>query len=495
MEKWTIDGYRKPQLIADEVLFDELAKQPVLKARGEYFDVGGINQTEARELTAWLDGLRTPGGREWTEWATDPARREQLGPVLERLDELALIRDSAPITEDTELSTLLDRAAAALEAGLVGTTRDVSPALRQLNWLVYDLCCDNSLPTAELFSEAPARPADPFECRDFWLLTLMLQAQYFRRSSPVALLAAWELVRRAAARSGSAPAEADVTRWRTLLPELVPSLWSTRDLATSISCAVKLLVKCGRPGAERLLELERRPEHPVSGLNFLIEAEAHASDALAKLGQSDFIAALLEAEPELRRRLAMGCYMEEFHITCRFVEMITPMLAKRLNSSLRERMFRYYSEEVGHEAFELATCRGLGIDEAALRAALPLPLRVAFVDTFTAIAERDPIGYLISIFVTEGMLGEKSPLNELLGQAEAPQEEFKDVAARHETLNINLNHSSLSRHMMKEVKTLSVAQQTRALGSLLYLLELNHRGWDEVFEYYAPRAAPAYHGS
>ena len=62
---------------------------------------------------------------------------------------------------------------------------------------------------------------------------------------------------------------------------------------------------------------------------------------------------------------------------------------------------------------------------------------------------------------------------------------YQKVARVHENLNVELNHSSLSRLFMNDIAIVSPQSQCRAIEHLLYLLELNHRSWEQLTEYYS----------
>jgi hypothetical protein len=68
--------------------------------------------------------------------------------------------------------------------------------------------------------------------------------------------------------------------------------------------------------------------------------------------------------------------------------------------------------------------------------------------------------------------------------------EFRKVADRHDSLNDDLNHESLSRLMLARVPSVPPATQVRALQHLLELVELNHRTWNNLYDYYSCEDLP-----
>ena len=147
---------------------------------------------------------------------------------------------------------------------------------------------------------------------------------------------------------------------------------------------------------------------------------------------------------------------------------------------------RSYAEEVGHEQFEYETCRKLGLSAIEIARSVPLPLHAAYVDAFTCLAEIDPIGYFVSLFITEGVLGVSPPLDPHMRRLTGGDTSFDEAAGKHAALNDEYNHTSLSRLFMSEIACVSPKQQRSAIAFMLFLLELNYRAWDDLLEHYSP---------
>src|SRR5262249_49087618 len=83
-------------------------------------------------------------------------------------------------------------------------------------------------------------------------------------------------------------------------------------------------------------------------------------------------------------------------------------------------------------------------------------------------------------FITEGMLGVDSPLDEpykrLVGEFMALD--------KHVLLNEKYHHTSIPRLFMAEVQAVSPATQRLAMDYMLLVLELNYRAWDDLLEHY-----------
>ena len=230
-----------------------------------------------------------------------------------------------------------------------------------------------------------------------------------------------------------------------------------------------------------------------SGAAFAHEVERFADTVLEALGRNAYLDRLGRARDGHDPLLA-GLAIEEFHVTRRFVEIIAPMLCKRLPQDLRALMFRYYAEEVGHEVFEEDTCIAHGVPRDALHASLPLPLHATFVDAFTLVAQRRPIAFLCAVMVTEGLFARQSPLGDRVVALTEGLTGVREVCTRHNELNDCLHHDTITRHALGRIEALSAEDKVEALRDLALLLELNARTWEDLGMFYGATPTLALHG-
>jgi hypothetical protein len=59
---------------------------------------------------------------------------------------------------------------------------------------------------------------------------------------------------------------------------------------------------------------------------------------------------------------------------------------------------------------------------------------------------------------------------------------------RHAEIDVHLNHAIMSRRMAQHLPSVSVEQQRVALDHLVFLLDLNHRSWNMLHDYYSDEA-------
>jgi hypothetical protein len=263
-----------------------------------------------------------------------------------------------------------------------------------------------------------------------------------------------------------------------------------RDVQAHLNSLAVFLLLAASPDSPRIGNAPSGVTQRQSGLNLMIEAEHLALELLAVLGPSRYQRALEEGRAV--RRLAEGTYLHQYYVSRRFVEVITPMMLKRLRAPLRAKVFEYFGEELGHEELELAACRSVGLDPAAVEAALPLPFFAVYLEVFTALAEVDPIGFLLSILVTEGLPGTHTPVNEAFEKhGIVTAAEAGEAIHQHEQLNLTLDHSTMARRLILEVPSVSPAEQRIALDHFAFLLELNNRAWNMLYDYYVDEALPS----
>jgi hypothetical protein len=217
------------------------------------------------------------------------------------------------------------------------------------------------------------------------------------------------------------------------------------------------------------------------------KTEVLTRETLAKWGENPYVTAL-EALNDRYSPLIVGPFIEQYHVTRRFVEIVAPLLSKRLSVPLRTMMFRYYSEEVGHEELESTTCEAMGVSQRALESAVPLPLHFAFVDALTLVAQIDPIASLASIMVIEGVFGEPPKMSLRLAAVARKNPSFREITGEHDELNETLNHNSLSRDAFEHITAVAPHVQRRVMQRILFLLELNQRAWQGIAEFYGPQS-------
>jgi hypothetical protein len=235
-----------------------------------------------------------------------------------------------------------------------------------------------------------------------------------------------------------------------------------------------------------------RFSEPCSGLALAARAERLLLSALDQLGSNAYASAAL-ASHEITP-LVKGLYIEQYHVTDRFVEILGPLLSRRLKRNLRARLFQYFQEEYGHEAFELATCVALGMNEAEVRVSVPLPLTALYIDAYTVLAHRLPTAFFTSIMVTEGLRDQHSPVHEHIAALVESALHAGDIVAKHGETNDELNHPSLSRLFLADVPHVSAAEQRYSLEAALFMLEVNMRQLESVAYFYGDQTQLQFHG-
>jgi len=506
MKAWSLKSYRRPFLRVDEVRV-EPAGVVVLRREEQTYELDSSADIDVRLLVSLLAALRDPASAVWATLRGDSPWQG----LMEYLDQYGLLAeaddwiDTCRSADELEWTRLVADAAgwlsdAAVRLAAVGrvdllrSTADT--ALRLADVLLLDQITESDpdlLPHDRGQNDqhlVDARPPG-----DLLVATVLdYQLRHWRRTAPHSLALTCLVLRRVdelALTAPVGPAEAA----SALLARLAGGAYEPADAAAHLTCLTSLLVRAAGTRAGRVLHgLATARSSACSGINLMLDGEALSVRALRRLGRSHYHEALLGEAPP--RRLAMGTYVEQYHTTRRFVEIILPMLGKRLRSSLRDGLFSYYAEEVGHEAFELDTCLALGLDRDAVVSAVPLPAFTAYLDVFAHVAEVDPVGFLVSVMVTEGLPGTRTPVNDLLEAAGALDgTPAAEIMRRHEEVNVELDHTTLARRLLAAVNSVAPATQRRALDHMLLLLELNFRAWEDLHRYYTNAAVPPLHGA
>ena len=325
---------------------------------------------------------------------------------------------------------------------------------------------------------------DPFDASvqpNFFLGLLAIEFEYFQRLSPLTLAAADALLGHIAGESRDQLG----LSISTALSEAC-GLYDLRDLEAHLWLVGRCLIASTAEDAARFPTAKIPAVGLSSGLEFMRQIEVLTRETLVSWGENPYVTAL-EALNDSYSPLIAGPFIEQYHVTRRFVEIVAPLLSKRLAGPLRKMMFRYFGEEVGHEALESTTCEAMGVSPLALEQAVPLPLHFAFVDALTLVAQLDPITSFAAIMVIEGIFGEPPKMSLRLAAVARKNPAFREISGEHDELNETLNHNSISRDAFEHITAVSPAVQHSVMRRILFLLELNHRAWQGIAEFYGPQ--------
>lgn len=486
MEPWTLSRYHRPRLCVDRIDREPGGFVVALTAGNEVYRLACDSVDVAKRLQNELSELRSADAVLWQ--AVCSGKTTSHWRVLcSFLDARSLITDSVAHNEELQAKqavSVINRvkeAAASVLANVTLEQRDrVQANAASCLRTISSSRAGVGVVEPDFFAAA--------KHENFFCGLLEVELSYMRRSAPAALCATALMLAEIAGEQLH-----DLETFNDRLEEEMGGLYSEHDLDAHLTLIVHCLTQSAGDDAMRF-PIPALPEiGVVSGLEFMRRAELLTRDALASWGPNDYLSGITPLQ-DIRSPLVTGCYIEEYHVTRRFVEIIAPMLRKRLSSPLRALMFRYYSEELGHEEFEQATCESLGVTGAILDRAIPLPLHFAFVDALTEASDRDPIAFFSVVMVTEGMIGDASTVSDRLAEVGRDHSTFRRVSQRHDDLNEDLHHSSIARNVFQNIEVVADIKQKRAYEWLLFLLELNHRAWNGVAKFYGPQKSLLMHG-
>lgn len=477
MDLWTFQRYKQPRLCVDAIDCDESERLVTLRAGPHQYQLAFDDPSAASEIAAELSTLRdsraplwstlkeSPSDTGWYELVSFLDTRSLIGETNGHVDGLA---EQAKTIQDCIDETL------AIKIDQLSTHRRSMAAANAVS--LREVLRNGFIPRGNYLGRPD--PFNPEEGPNFYLALLAVEFEYFRRSCLLTLAAADKLLARIA---GDNDARIDITRD----PEFseVSGVFDLRDL----QCHLWLIAHCvALSTSEQAQRFETAPIPELalsSGLEFMRQTEVLTRSTLAMWGPNRYVTSL-EQLTDSGSPLIAGPYIEQYHVTRRFVEIVSPLLSKRLSIPLRDMMFRYFGEEFGHEALESATCEALGVTKRALDTMLPLPLHFAFVDALTTMADLDPVTSFAAIMVIEGVFGEPPKLSLRLQSVGEVSPAFRDVSKEHDELNETLNHNSISRDCFENISAVNEVRQAQTMRRVLFLLELNHRAWDDIAMFY-----------
>ncbi len=485
MELWTFQRYRSPRLFIDAIHHEPGSTLVSLRAGTHEYRLAFDATDAADQIAAQLDDLTDAASPLWsTLRGSEPdSGWHALGTFL---DTHSLIGEDGDAAADAlaaqaaRIDTCIAQTVAASLAGLDSARRDA--IARDAASLRLRVERPAAAPT--LFDADD----DPFDAQvepNFHLALLRIEFEYFRRAAPLTL-AAVDLMLDAFSGAPRASAAHDA-RFDTA------GLYDEHDLMSHLWLVASSLVAASGDDAQRLPCADLPSVSLSSGLEFMRQTELITRETLNRWGENPYVGAV-DALNGGYAPLVAGPFIEQYHVTRRFVEIIAPLLSMRLSIPLRAMMFRYYGEEYGHEALESTTCEALGVAPGQLAKIVPLPLHFAFVDALTLLADADPVSSFAAIMVVEGIFGEPPKMSLRLMAAVKDNDAFHSVSGDHEALNESLNHNSISRDMFERIAAIGPARQALAMRRILFLLELNHRAWSGIAGFYGAQSTLALHG-
>jgi hypothetical protein len=475
MEGWSLAHYTRPYLVAGVRLEGGTV---VLHTLAGPCTVQAPPEVSPHELAVTLEQLTNPSAPLWRDLREDGGSR--WSPLVRALDESALLEDDTDAGADGRADGGVAADISRVASELRAECRRVGPPgielMRRASDLLHRAASSLDLPAA-----ASEDPAQPGQARNFFFEVLGLQAAYWRLHAPASLAAALEVMREIV--PGAAPLADRAPRWTD--PGLVPA--DSEAVRSHLAVVQQCLSGSLCPEAERRTRAPASDARPRSGLNLALLAERSIPSVLEQLGPSAFLARL--ADPLAAESLVRGYLIEDYYLTRRYIEAISPLLSTRLPDELQERLRRYYAEEIGHEAFTLRTAECCGIAPALLRQARGLPLRVAFIEILSVLAEREPISLFACLLVTEGFPAAQQPVTDRVAAVPRFRACFAAVGREHDEVNEQQHHRSLPRLLLRACGPIGPATQRRALERLAFMAELNHRSWESLVQTYAPDAA------
>lgn len=462
MEAWNIAQYRRPVLDVDRIEAT-LTGCSVFRGTQRFdMDIDGSGP-DAHQAVAVVESLTEPGAQAWSEIR----QRPDDWAFVAQLDAYGLIKESAD-----DIGRNAREEAAALESQVSRAAqwvRDAVPA-RQLSRIRV---MAGSLLRVAAAVERGRLVGEGVELqRGFFPALLARQMRCWCETSPPSFRAAVAILRSLASPDRRSPK----TRHAGAVDDT--SLYEPAMIAAHVSSFAVCLALAATP-VSRTSPPPPRVRGWASGINVMLAAERYVAECLEAFGDTSLGRRL--GTGAVSARFAQALYVEQYHLSGRFVQILAPVLSLEVRKTLRERLLRYHAEEVGHDALEREAALSVGVTPDALSQAVPLPLFSAYLDVLTDLARHNTVGLLASIVVAEGFPGAGNPVNAALERAGLAAE--WDRIREHERLNDQLHHSAVPRLMMSALPAIAPATQLAAFHDLAFVVEINCRAWNMLVSY------------
>lgn len=460
MELYNLNSFKRPYLKFDDL---SILNDSEFELKFEELELC-ITSEDSRGVAATLESLRSPEAPLWKEIM---ARRHEgpLSGLLDSLQHYGFVYES------------------------VGTAKTVETSNQQVSDLcteLYSLAQKIKLPSKKILEQLRAQLQDDASLTDMTILTgernlfqlsLRLSFKAWRNICPPVITIAGNLL--------------DVLLDQKQLPleNVALECYAFSEVRRCLLVFFWCLNRSCDVDAGRLVTEVPHAANNEMGVNLAILTERWAVNTLAKFGPSPFTDAL--QAPSTQLRLAQASYAQEYYITDRFIDIIAPAISHRVPRPLKKLIRKYYSEETGHDKYELKTCERLGLSYENLQASLPTPFSQILCDVFTYLAINDPISYFSAITITEGLPGQPNILNAIVANSKTLPEFCNHDSKHHESLNETLNHPMISRIFLTQCGELEPATLHRAFEFYAALLEIGWRSWNELHRMHVEQDQPA----
>jgi hypothetical protein len=485
LEQWTFKRYHSPQLDIDSVATDGDEGAILIKKDVHCYRLETENVEAAQFVAGEIAALVSADSDQW-RLLRESESESGWDMIAQFFDQRSLIRET-----DDHATSLLSELSYRLTQIVLQTYNTVRQNMVDCDRRLLDESVQIAKKAIDPGREFGSRQSefkffDPAHEPNFFRALLQCELEYFRRKSPLTLAAAHYLVLLMAE---DASPDTQAFEWKE--EDLV--IYDHSDLEAHLWLVAQCLLESAGPNANRFPLGFTWPSERCSGIEFMRQIELATRATGMQWGENPYVTALDKLD-NTYAPLVAGPFIEQYHVTRRFVEILAPTLSKRLIPPLRKMIFQYYAEEVGHEELESTTCEILGVTENDLNILIPLPGHFAFVDVLTLVAVLDPIASLASIMVIEGVYGEPPKMSLRLAAIARDNPAFAAITDEHEEMNEDLNHNSISRNAFEHIESVSVETQVRVMHRIMFLLELNHRAWGWMVDFYGPQQKLMLHG-
>lgn len=464
MNLWTINDYQSPRFLP-KVIQKKNGVVEVDDGYAEYdIESESISNNDIFQL---LNDAASPDSAIWKKFKTNNLSKQEL-KFFEDLESLGMIGEggSADALIDTKKNQLREYIEEAVDAH--HEARNAEKSLPKVQ-IILD----------HVVSLLDGKHIDVDK-------VVLLENNFFIRIGTMQLLS-WQRLCPPALNAAKAVLESILKREDVNL-DIPFGIYPIQEVRRCLMSLVWSILRSVDDDCDALLTELPELSHADHAINLGILAEKHAMESLELLGESKFLSGL--SDEKTQRVLACAGYAQEYYITDRFIDLIAPSISKRLPRNLKALIRRYYNEEVGHEAFELKTCLALGMEKEELLNSMPTPFGQVICDSFSWLAHDEPLAYFSTISITEGLPGQRNPINEIINDSGLIASEGKFGSKHHEDLNFQLFHQLLPRWFLSECGELSVSEQERTLRFYNTMLEVSFRAWEELYHFHVDNNVP-----
>ncbi len=222
-----------------------------------------------------------------------------------------------------------------------------------------------------------------------------------------------------------------------------------------------------------------------SGIEAILDIEDSIYESLYKgIYKNKFWEACRNSKEPVKDTILYGMAIENWHFLHNESFFDTPILAINTPPRVRTLLLDFFNEEHRHDDYVLDALKSTGLSKTDLVNSVPLPQTVALISALTYWSRTDPLFFMATLGVLEGVDVEIDSYVSKLLISNLPKEFISSMKA-HSDINIKHGHGNLTRTIFNEYQCIQKSDIVRIKAQMPLFLELYDAFFSGIWDYYS----------